>query len=148
MTIPSIKGRPSAALLLIGAALLLLGALLGRWVPSNDYAYRNGAAEALTDFAAGRPPKLYWHSYDQIGPGSRTPGLFCPPPGSLDVTRAEIPEAAWSEGHKESFDEMRKSEKARAFAYLYNITMYDLNSSKWKRSCPGLIEEPYRLQRG
>ena len=114
---------------------------------ASDYAFRNGAKEALDDIGAGRQPKLYWHVQAQINLSSRTPGLYCPPPGSLDVERVEIPEAAWSEsGRASNWEEMYEGEDARAFAYLYNMTMFRANENKWKRSCPGLVIMPYEPQ--
>jgi hypothetical protein len=116
-------------------------------VATGSYDGRNGAAEALDDAVVGLPPKLYEHRNDQIGPGAKTPGIYCP--GSAQssafwkLKRVSIEEANFAEGRVLSRTEWRRAQAARAFAYLYNTTMYDVHQSKLKRACPGIRLEPF-----
>jgi hypothetical protein len=139
----------AGAVLAVGA--LALGPL---HIATGNYDGRNGAAEALDDVIAGLPLKLYEHQHNQIGASSRTPGVYCPSAGSsafAKLKRVRIEEAGFAEGRTLTRTESRRAQAARAFAYLYNTTMFDAHRSELRRACPGVLLQPFspnlRLER-
>ncbi len=151
---------PWKSALLLLAAFLALAALAALAigllrVATGSYDGRNGAAEAMDDIRTGLPLKFYTHMNNQIGPGMRTPGVDCPGSSGTSafwkIRRVVIDEAAFNEGATLTRSQWRKVQAARAFAYLYNTTMFDAHQSALKRACPGIVLQPFspelRLER-
>lgn len=134
--------------MLVLTTLVCAGLAIGPLhIATGRYDGRNGAAEALDDAVAGLPLKLYEHRHDQIDSGVRVPGIYCPgsPQSSAfwNLKRVPIEEADFSEGRPRTLTEWRRAQAARAFAYLYNTTMYDAHQSELQKACPGIKLEPF-----
>ncbi|TGX50311.1 hypothetical protein E5A73_18005 [Sphingomonas gei] len=135
------------ALLVLATSVFAALAIGPLHIATGSYDGRNGAAEALDDAVAGLPPKLYEHRYDSISPGTRTPGIYCPDSAQSSafwkLKRVQIEQADFSEGRGLIRTEWRRAQTARAFAYLYNTTMYDAHQSELRRACPGIQLQPF-----
>lgn len=136
------------ALMVLATSVFAALAIGPLHIATGSYDGRNGAAEALDDAIAGLPPKLYEHRYDSIGPGARTPGVHCPSTADSSafwkLKRVPIEQADFSESRRLTRTEWRRAQAARAFAYLYNTTMYDAHRSELQRACPGIELVPFR----
>jgi hypothetical protein len=135
------------ALAILGALSLAALAIGPLHFPLSGYDRRNGAAEAMDDYTAGLPLTIYVHAHNNIGPGSREPGLDCPGtsnvPAYWKIRRVRIAEAGWSEGPGLTGLALRRAEAARAWAYSYNITMFRLHENELRKACPLIRPLPY-----
>jgi hypothetical protein len=134
-------------MLMLAATLFAALAIGPLHVATGIYDGRNGTAEALDDWAAGLPLKLYYYRNYQIDAGTRIPGILCPrsvqSSAKWKPKLVLIEEGDFAEGRRQTQANWRRAHAARAFAYLYNATMYDVHRSELQRACPGIKLEPF-----
>jgi hypothetical protein len=125
-------------------ALLALGACGS--CSKDEYIGRDGKAEAVADFQAGEPIKIYSHVSNGIAPGYATPGLQnrTPDYAKTDISPypfVMIDAAAFAEGETRTPAQSRASASAIRFAADYNLTTLGLRAQDVRKVCPQAFPE-------
>jgi hypothetical protein len=108
----------------------------------NPILHRNGAAEARSDAAQGRPIRIYSNVANGFIPGFASPGLAnCAPLKVSSNIFVLVPEAAFQEGSTASTPYAVYS-AAVNFMASYNREVLKIRGDELRRHCPNVSERP------
>lgn len=107
----------------------------------DKYAGRDGKAEAIKDYRAGKPLLIYSHIANGFAPGWASPGLVsCSPEevgGEIGARVFQVmPEAAFHEGEVRSVADNQLAASAFRFAKAYNTEVLRIRFADVQRVCP------------
>jgi len=110
----------------------------------DSFRSRDGAAEAMADWKAARPIRLYSRPFWGVAPGWDTPGLaYCAPDDASDHKAFQgLSGAAFYEGTRRTAEQNRIAGSAVRFAEDYNRTIYHLRRGELTKLCPDVQLDP------